>query len=378
MENNLIAEQYRSKELELFFAHHLKNWHQERIVYLVLYIFALIKSKSVNSSDIAAVMNPLAKKDSNQRRIENFFAHQEIDYEIIAYILLSILPVRKYKISIDRTNWKYGESDINIFMLCVNYQGIGIPVYWTCLDKRGNSNTGERIELLEAFISIFGQKKIKYLLGDREFVGQEWFKYLTKRKIPFYIRVRENFYLHDFNGKIRVKFLFDRAIAGVYRSGTICGVKLNIVGRRLTKSERKEENEELLIVVTNEPVSTPDEVLCTYKQRWQIETLFRAYKKKGFNLEDTHITDPERIRKLVAILSLALVWCYKVGIKENACYESIEIKKHGYKQYSFVKYGLDILRNILHGLPFKMAQLSNAVMLFVMIGFEKSLATLIE
>ena len=344
---------------------------------MVLYILGLIKTKSVNSSDLATVLNPFTKKESNQRRIENFFALQEINYEIIAFLVLSILPVKNYKICIDRTNWRYGQSDINIFMLCIKYQGIGIPVFWTCLDKKGNSNTRERIELLNAFISIFGQKKVKYLLADREFIGEEWFKYLIKRKISFYIRVRENFYLHDFESKVRVKFLFDRPKPGVYRGGKICGVKLNIVGRRLSKAERKEDNDELLIVVTNDPVSNPTEVIETYKQRWEVETLFRAYKKKGFNLEETHMTEPERIRKLVALLSLALVWCYKVGIKQDACYEPIEIKKHGYKQYSYVKYGLSILSGILHGLPVKMADLSNAIILFIMAGFEKSMAMIV-
>lgn len=367
-----------NKELETFFASHLKGWHQERIAFLVLYIFALIQTKSVNSSDLATVLNPLAKKDSNQRRIENFFASQEIDYDIIALLILFILPVRKYKISIDRTNWQYGGKAINIFMLCIKYMGIGIPVFWICLDKKGNSNTGERIDLLEAFISVFDKKKIKYLLGDREFVGKEWFKYLQKRKIPFYLRIRENFYIEDFETKVYVKFLFDKPKPGVYRDGKICGVKLNVVGRRLSKAERKEANEELLIVVTNQTVGNPTEVLKIYKERWEIETLFRAYKKKGFNLEDTHITNPDRIRKLVALLSLSLVWCYKMGIKQDACYESIEIKKHGYKQYSYVKYGLDILSNILHSLPVKMAELSNAIILFTMVGFERSLNPLLE
>lgn len=356
----------------------MKTWHRDRITFLVVYILALIKTKSVNSSDLATVLNPLAKKESNQRRIENFFANQEICYEIVATLILTILPIKKYKISIDRTNWKYGKTDINIFMLCINYKGIGIPVYWTCLEKRGNSNTAERIELLDAFISLFGQKRIKYLLADREFVGEEWFKYLVKKKIPYYIRVRENFYLHDFDAKVRVKFLFDRPKPSVYRGGRVCGVKMNIVGRRLSKTERKEENEEILIVVTNEPVSDPVETLETYKERWEVETLFRAYKRKGFNLESTHITDPDRIRKLVALLSLALTWCYKMGIKYDVCYEPIKIKKHGYKQYSYVKYGLDILRNILSGLPIKNTAFSNAVILFTMTGFENSLAKSLE
>ncbi|MHB9054834.1 MAG: transposase [Paludibacteraceae bacterium] len=42
-----------------------------------------------------------------------------------------------------------------------------------------------------------------------------------------------------------------------------------------------------------------------YKERWQIETAFRAMKTSGFNVEDTHLTDIERIKKLVAFVLIA-------------------------------------------------------------------------
>ncbi|MBK9040676.1 MAG: transposase [Bdellovibrionales bacterium] len=39
-------------------------------------------------------------------------------------------------------------------------------------------------------------------------------------------------------------------------------------------------------------------LLNTSKERWQIETLFSCLKSRGFNLEETHVTDLERIKKL--------------------------------------------------------------------------------
>ena len=39
------------------------------------------------------------------------------------------------------------------------------------LDKRGNSNTSERIALVQDFIDHFGKDRIDCLLADREFVG---------------------------------------------------------------------------------------------------------------------------------------------------------------------------------------------------------------
>ncbi len=75
-------------------------------------------------------------------------------------------------------------------MLSIVHKGIGIPLYWSLLDKRGNSNSEERKKLLNKFIKNFGKDKIEYVLADREFVGQEWFTFL--KDIPFCIRIKKN------------------------------------------------------------------------------------------------------------------------------------------------------------------------------------------
>jgi hypothetical protein len=59
---------------------------------------------------------------------------------------------------------------------------------------------------------------------------------------------------------------------------------------------------DLLIVVTNE---SPGDAIKIYGLRWEIETLFACLKSRGFNFEDTHITDHERIKKLFVLLAIA-------------------------------------------------------------------------
>ncbi|MFB2579571.1 IS4 family transposase, partial [Acinetobacter sp. c2-A9] len=99
-----------------------------------------------------------------------------------------LFGLSKVTLSIDRTNWKWGKSNINIFMLGVVYRGIAIPLYWGMLDKRGNTNHLERAELIERFIKQFGKDNIDMILADREFVGERWFNWLTDHHIPFTIR----------------------------------------------------------------------------------------------------------------------------------------------------------------------------------------------
>ncbi|MEL7193617.1 MAG: transposase, partial [Bacteroidota bacterium] len=71
-----------------------------------------------------------------------------------------------------------------------------------------------------------------------------------------------------------------------------------------------------------------------YAKRWEIEVLFGDLKKRGFNFEDTHITQPQRINNLIAVLALAHVWAILVGKWILQKTKSIPIKKHGRKAIS--------------------------------------------
>lgn len=84
-----------------------------------------------------------------------------------------------------------------------------------------------------------------------------------------------------------------------------------------------------------------------FKQRWQIETLFRGLKSSGFNIEDTHVTDLERLGKLFSLTMIAFVWCYKIGDYLDENIKRIKIKNHGRRAVSIFKYGLDYLSKFL-------------------------------
>jgi hypothetical protein len=99
----------------------------------------------------------------------------------------------------------------------------------------------------------------------------------------------------------------------------------------------------LLLLVTTK---RPSRALIIYGRRWEIETLFGAFKTRGFNLEDTHITDVKRSERLFALLVISLVWAVRVG-EFVARVRPSEIKKHGYAQWSVFRRGLDCLRQIL-------------------------------
>jgi len=104
------------------------------------------------------------------------FSKFPLDYQQIAGFIFKLFFVSggQCYLSMDRTNWRWGKSDINILMLAIVFKGTAIPIYWMLLDKRGNSDTPERIALIQMFIDHFGINCIKGILADREFVGKDW------------------------------------------------------------------------------------------------------------------------------------------------------------------------------------------------------------
>ena len=83
------------------------------------------------------------------------------------------------------------------------------------------------------------------------------------------------------------------------------------------------------------------------RQSFTRQTMFRACKSSGFNIEDTHLTDPDRLSKMLALLCVAFIWVYLVGIARNNAGPPIEIKKHGRKAFSLFKFGLIFLAHAL-------------------------------
>jgi transposase len=110
-----------------------------------------------------------------------------------------------------------------------------------------------------------------------------------------------------------------------------------------SKVKNKKGVPELQIIVS---FNKPDQAQSLYEERWQIETAFRALKSSGFNIEDTHLTDMERIAKLLALVMVAFVWAYKTGIFLDKI-RPIKIKKHGRRAKSLFKYGLTYLAKVL-------------------------------
>lgn len=247
----------------------LLGWHGARLSFLALFLIALLRVKTINLVELATGFRSNAKTASSHKRLQRFFRDFDLNYAVIAKAVITLMNIRQpWVLSTDRTEWSFGEKRFNLLFLGVVYDGIAYPVVWIALDKKGNSNGNERMDLLDRFYELFPDAKVAYLTGAREFVGKQWLSYLLiEPMIPFRLRIRESDLIFDGKKQLRASIVFAHLQPG--QSEILSGKKL-VWGRKVYVSALRLESGELLIVITPESCPT---AISDYGKRWGIETL---------------------------------------------------------------------------------------------------------
>lgn len=320
----------------------LLPWNLARTKCFVSMILGMITSGSVQQHKTALGFMGTAKQKSVCTRISNFLKSFEFDFADYARAIVEMAHLKSpLFLVLDRTNWKFGRIDINLLVLAVVVsEQFSIPLLWKALPKKGNSNTAERVDLLQLFIDIFGSQRIAALTADREFIGKVWIDYLIKHNIPFYIRIKENRLVEWGEGMMHIAIFFQHLRPKQKRH-----IQFHMDGHLLFFAGTRSTKGELVIVMSNQDKGL--KILAIYKRRWTIELLFANCKKNGFNLEDTHLANLERIEKLFAVVCSALVLCFMVGKAEEKKFPTPFKKTVKTPAFSTFRRGFDCLRKLL-------------------------------
>lgn len=148
---------------------------------------------ATNLAQLAVVMKPQVETDSTYRRLQRFFAGFSFDYEALGQFLLDLVPTEPpYVAVLDRTEWHFGQTAVNVLMIGIAEGGIAYSVAWTVLDHGGGSGAEKHTELLNQFLRLIEPDELQALVADREFTGSDFLKDLNKREIPFVIRLKKD------------------------------------------------------------------------------------------------------------------------------------------------------------------------------------------
>jgi hypothetical protein len=326
------------------------GWNLARVKLLARFLTALVVCRSVCLTRVANALEGDAQTASHDKRLQRFLRGFDLNCVAVARLMLRWLQTgiglkAPYILSLDRTNWKFGQTHINVLMIAIVHNGVAFPLLWSLLEKAGNSSVEERQSLLECYCEAFGKNSISYLTADREFGGKAFLSWLKGQKIGFVIRLRGNIRIANSRGVMQAgQDLFASGRVGVAKRlgprqvfGKTDTIPLFVSGMRLA--------DDYLIVASNRDPNLSDPI-AEYGNRWGIETLFGSLKRRGFDLEGTHLRDSERLSRLLSVLALAFCWAYLCGawLFEKKPWKS---KKHGRLTVSLFRRGLDHLQRLL-------------------------------
>lgn len=315
----------------------VKNLARQKFVFS--FLLGLIKSRKVHFCEIAQHLNDQVQSVCNEVRIQDFFRQVELDYKQVALLLALFLGRKgKVRLCIDRTEWDFGKCQVNILMVLASQGAVQVPLYWELLDnKSGNSSTQDRKQVLAKCMKLLGKERLGIVIADREFVGHEWLKYLKDNGIVFCVRLPKHHRIERLDGRVQSADQLAKEQALHLQDCLVDGVWGQVYLKRLSGGD-------LLYLFGTMEARHLGQV---YRRRWTIEACFQSFKGRGFDLESTHLKDLAKLKKLVALVSIAYGLCVSLGIHHHEKVKQIKVKKHGYKANSFFRHGLNVMREML-------------------------------
>jgi hypothetical protein len=316
--------------LSLCFASHFPEYRKNQVELLALLVLALIQAKDVRHAALAERCCGNAQTPSVIRRIERFFDQHPVCPVDIARLVLILLPdAKRREFILDRTNWKLGLTDVNALVLAVHWRDVAIPLLFELLPHGGNSDTDTRLSLFDEVLTLLDCCDVATIYADREFIGQAWIEGLAARGLPITVRLRVDTRIEGVPAGEWLGDLRPGCKGILLDNMEVYGLPMGVV---LTRTDQGEP----LIIASNAMAAS--RIVKGYRRRWKIECLFRALKSKGFRLENTHMTLPSHVTRLLCLLTLAYVWSVLVGVNRETA-----VKKHGRRAWSVVTLGLRTL-----------------------------------
>ncbi len=347
-----------------------------RAEYLLLKILInLLQSiKTVSIEALATALPIPIFFESRRKRVQRFLSLnyinvEEIWFPIIKSWLEIYFPLNKViYVVIDRTNW----GCINLLMISVVWDKRSIPIYFELLSKLGSSNFDEQKVVFNKALPLFKNYKT-VVLGDREFCSLKLANWLTEQKVYFCLRIKKDAFieiepeiwlqLKNSGLSPGVSFFYQ----GIKYTKTTGFISFNLAG----KWKRKRFGvapEEGWFILTN--FDTLESTIKAYKQRFDIEEMFRDFKSGGYNLEDTNAS-VKRLISLILLISLAYtaatisgqkikrmgVQKYVGRIKESKRivrrHSSFYIGLYGHNWVNFIENSYDLVTELLRLSPNK-------------------------
>jgi len=322
------------------FARHLNT--------LAALISGIVGGKSTQLPQIAAQVPDASKPESRVKRFSRWFDNDSIREEVYflpyAEVLLRHVALQTVVLVMDGSGVGRGCCAL---MMHVIYKGRALPLAWRVRQcPKGHFPEDLHIALVELVSTLIPEGTQVVFLGDGEFDGiklQEtmheagWWYACRTSKGNTVTWEDETFYVAELGACIKPGRLIELKEVEFTRDA---------YGPVMLLCCWAKGHAEPLYLVSN--MSSAEEAIDYYTKRFRIETFFSDQKSRGFNIQKSHLTDPQRLSRLLIASCLAYIWLVYLGsLCQKEGWQSI-IHRRKRCDVSLFQLGLRLLEHFLN------------------------------
>jgi hypothetical protein len=280
---------------------------------LAALISGIVASKSTQLPSVATKVPDGTKLESRVKRFARWVGNDLITEDVYflpyAEVLLAHLALPTLVLVIDGSC--VGRGCVALMMHVV-YKGRALPVAWLVRQgKKGHFPEDLHIALVEHVLELIPEGASVVLLGDGEFDGVDLQQTLEDAGWSYVCRTAMSMTAMWQDEPFRLDTL-----GTCIKPGTLIELKEVLFtgeayGPIMLICCWAKGYQEPLYLVTN--MSSAEEACRLYTKRFRIETFFSDQKSRGFHLHKSHISDPERLSRLLMAACLAYIWIVYLG-----------------------------------------------------------------
>jgi len=319
---------------------------------LAAFISGIVGSKSSQLPSIATKIPDAAKPESRVKRLTRWLQNHGIEEGVYflpyADILLRHVALETVVLVMDGSGVGDGCSAL---MIHVIYKGRALPLAWRVRQSpKGHFPEALHISLVELIEGLIPEETEVVFLGDGEFDGIKLQSRVEEAGWSYVCRTSYTTTASCEDERFRLD-----AMGACIKAGTVVALSEVLFtsedyGPVTVMCCWAKGHKEPLYLVTN--MSSSEEACRFYSKRFRIETFFSDQKSRGFNIQKSHLKDPQRLSRLLIASCLAYIWIVYLGnLCEKDGWRSV-IHRRKRCDLSLFQLGLRLLEHFLNeGLP---------------------------
>ncbi len=308
---------------------HLSGNAFRRLNVLGAMISGILLQGSSRLSDLGRANPEHKQQSSKEKQYKRWLMSEHTCYQVhylpyITALLENLSSQGNLVFSIDGSTAGRG---CMVLMFSVIYQKRAIPVVWTVVKaKKGHLPEAMHQGLLARLAEMVPTDCRITMLGDGEYDGCQWQADILSHGWDYVLRTSSSKLIGEENGEmLPLKQLAPVPGHTTFTLTDVCFTQqgygpVNVVVWHEGKYK------EAIYLLTN--LDFPPLITQLYKKRFSIETFFSDQKSRGFNIQRSHLDDPQRLAKLLIASCLAYIFCILAGVmgRESNLYPLIHRK----------------------------------------------------